>query len=445
MTFQQHSGRATVLVADDDEVILRIVSKFLKNRDYDVITAADGRQAVELCEQWLPDIVLMDANMPDMDGFDACRIIRGNPVTCNLPIIMVTAMDDSTSVQMGFDAGAEEYITKPVNFSVLGRRIKLILEKQKAEYDANWTYQSQMLISALLQAEDPFIPLDRQLQENFELIMASEWLPLTGRGAMFLVDDKSQKLILTAQKNLDEQLLAEYASKPVEQCLCGQAVSSCQAIAAEDTDTSHEIYFEGTAEYGHYRLPIESGERLLGILNLYVSAGIIADSKLQSTLLTICKTLANIIVRKNMEAEIKEHRDQLTYEREIIEEIITRMRTTTRFDNRNLRYLQTSVETTAGDILLSAFRPDGGQHLMLGDFTGHGLPAALNGPTVSDIFYAMTGKGLPLMGNSRGDKQTSPGEDPVQHVSGCGLRGADPGQEAFAGLELHLAGYFNLS
>jgi two-component system, HptB-dependent secretion and biofilm response regulator len=129
---------------------------------------------------------------------------------------------------------------------------------------------------------------------------------------------------------------------------------------------------------------------------LYVYTGTLFDTRLQSALMTICKTMANIIVRKMMEAEIRQHRDQLSFEREFIEEIITRMRASTLFDTTNLRYLQTPVETTAGDLLLSAFRPDGSQHVILGDFTGHGLPAAIGGPTVSDIFYSMTKKGLPL-------------------------------------------------
>jgi DNA-binding response OmpR family regulator len=88
-------------------------------------------------------------------------------------------------------------------------------------------------------------------------------------------------------------------------------------------------------------------------------------------------------------------RDILTSEREVIENIILNMRSSDQFDPANLRQLEASMEKTSGDMLLSAFRPDKGQHLMLGDFTGHGLTAAIGGPIVSDIFYSMTQKGLP--------------------------------------------------
>ncbi|MEO5334389.1 MAG: fused response regulator/phosphatase [Magnetococcus sp. YQC-5] len=94
--------------------------------------------------------------------------------------------------------------------------------------------------------------------------------------------------------------------------------------------------------------------------------------------------------------EIRRHRDLLSMEREIIESILTKMRTTTRFDDRDVRYLMQPVEKTSGDLLLAARRPDGTQHVMLGDFTGHGLQAALGGPLVTELFYDMTSQNLPL-------------------------------------------------
>jgi len=97
-----------------------------------------------------------------------------------------------------------------------------------------------------------------------------------------------------------------------------------------------------------------------------------------------------------LQDKLNQARDILTSEREVIENIILKMRSSDQFDPANLRQLEASVEKTSGDMLLSAFRPDKGQHLMLGDFTGHGLTAAIGGPIVSDIFYSMTQKGLPM-------------------------------------------------
>ena len=91
--------------------------------------------------------------------------------------------------------------------------------------------------------------------------------------------------------------------------------------------------------------------------------------------------------------ELEEKNQILSDEKELLEEIVSKMRTASPFDERKVRYLQTSLEKTAGDIVLSAYRPDGGQHVLVGDFSGHGLPAAFGGPLVSYIFYRLTAEG----------------------------------------------------
>lgn len=108
---------------------------------------------------------------------------------------------------------------------------------------------------------------------------------------------------------------------------------------------------------------------------------------------------ARLSVGKRMLAlqdELNQIRGTLEQERTVIENIILKMRRSDHFNPVNLRHIQSPVEKTAGDLLLSAVRPGGIQHLMIGDFTGHGLVAAIGGPAVSDIFYAMTRKGISM-------------------------------------------------
>lgn len=82
----------------------------------------------------------------------------------------------------------------------------------------------------------------------------------------------------------------------------------------------------------------------------------------------------------------------------MLEDIVTRMRSSSPFDERRVRHIQKSLERTCGDIILSAYRPDGAQHVLAGDFSGHGLPAAFAGPLVSYIFYSQTAEGIDLKG-----------------------------------------------
>ncbi len=97
-----------------------------------------------------------------------------------------------------------------------------------------------------------------------------------------------------------------------------------------------------------------------------------------------------------MQTRLNRVRETLAFERETIENIILKMRTSKPFDNRGLRLLDSPVEKISGDVLVSASRPDNVRHFMLGDFTGHGLMAAVGGPIVYDVFYSMTAKGLSL-------------------------------------------------
>jgi DNA-binding response OmpR family regulator len=94
--------------------------------------------------------------------------------------------------------------------------------------------------------------------------------------------------------------------------------------------------------------------------------------------------------------ELQLKKQLLENERQLVEEIVVRMRTDHQFDARHLRTLVSPVEATSGDLTLSAFRPDGSQHLLVGDFTGHGLPAAIGAPLVSYLFYSMTLKDCPV-------------------------------------------------
>lgn len=97
-----------------------------------------------------------------------------------------------------------------------------------------------------------------------------------------------------------------------------------------------------------------------------------------------------------MQYKLKKTQDMMTYERECIENIILKMRASKPFNTNQLRTLDAPVEKTSGDIMLSALKPDNTRHVLLGDFTGHGLMAAVGGPIVFDAFYTMTAKGLSI-------------------------------------------------
>lgn len=105
-----------VLVVDDSKTALMMEREILeRHTTYQCVTAADGQEAVEKAKQEHPDLVLMDVVMPRMNGFEACQIIRQQPNTRNLPIVLVTTRSEEAYMEAGFQSGCNDYITKPVN------------------------------------------------------------------------------------------------------------------------------------------------------------------------------------------------------------------------------------------------------------------------------------------------------------------------------------------
>jgi len=122
-----------ILVVDDDRGARFALRETLVGEGYEVLEATNGQQAVQLCRQNLPDLVILDAVMPVMDGFQACEVIRSLPECATIPILVVTGLHDEASVDKAFIAGATDYISKPINYAVLRRRIDHMLQVYSAE------------------------------------------------------------------------------------------------------------------------------------------------------------------------------------------------------------------------------------------------------------------------------------------------------------------------
>lgn len=105
----------TILIADDEANITRLVQMNLERNGYKVIIAADGREALKLLETSLPDLVILDVMMPFVDGFEVLKRMRKDPLTSNIPVIMLTVKAQDADVFEAESRGADVYLTKPVN------------------------------------------------------------------------------------------------------------------------------------------------------------------------------------------------------------------------------------------------------------------------------------------------------------------------------------------
>jgi len=121
---------ARILVVDDNPLNLRLLVDMLASEHYLVSTATDGFQALAKIEAEKPDVILLDVMMPGLDGFETCRRIKADPATADIPVIMVTALSDVDDLVRGFEAGADDFVTKPFNGLELMARLHLQLRRK---------------------------------------------------------------------------------------------------------------------------------------------------------------------------------------------------------------------------------------------------------------------------------------------------------------------------
>ncbi len=121
------SDAAKVLVVDDTERNVKLLADLLTFKGYAVVTASGGKEALERIAVEQPDLVLLDVMMPDMNGYDVCRKIREAPATATLPVVMVTALDPANERVKGIEAGADDFLSKPINQAELLARVRSLL------------------------------------------------------------------------------------------------------------------------------------------------------------------------------------------------------------------------------------------------------------------------------------------------------------------------------
>ena len=129
------STKKKILVVDDHEDNVEVLRARLESRGYEVEGAMNGQEALDTVSRWYPDLVLLDVMMPDMDGLEVVRRLKANPALPFIPVIMQTALDSTERIVAGLEAGADDYVTKPINFAELEARVRSLLRIKKLQQD----------------------------------------------------------------------------------------------------------------------------------------------------------------------------------------------------------------------------------------------------------------------------------------------------------------------
>jgi putative two-component system response regulator len=147
---------AQIIVADDLPANINLIERILRSDGHSVHRASSGAEALALVEQTSPDLVLLDVMMPDQSGFDVCVALKSNPATRLIPVVLITALNDSSDKIRGLDAGADDFLTKPVTPAELRARVRSLIRLKRHTDDLDSAEATIFSLAMMIEARDPY-------------------------------------------------------------------------------------------------------------------------------------------------------------------------------------------------------------------------------------------------------------------------------------------------
>lgn len=268
-------SRGIVLVVDDDPSARQLARQLLERDGFEVHEACDGYVALTKVSEIHPDVILMDALMPNLDGIECTRRLSADPSTCEIPVIMVSGQTDEKHVEAGFGAGAREYITKPLRHREFVLRVRAMAEIFHGKKDlvaSNGVRGEQAramqllfdLSRSLATAQDLNAIVDHTAAATAELMSSR-------RVSIMLPDDTGQNLFVAGAIGIDEQLAAKILV-PVGSDIAGKVFASCKPMVLNSQ--SEAIVCSGRYESDFFAsVPLVSKalavpNKVIGVLNV---------------------------------------------------------------------------------------------------------------------------------------------------------------------------------
>ena len=209
---------ARVLVVDDILSNVKLLEAKLSAEYFDVVTASDGETALKRLETDLPDIVLLDVMMPGMDGFEVCRRIKANIKTAHIPVVMVTALDQSSDRVAGLEAGADDFLTKPVDDTALFARVRSLVRLKMMTDELRMreeTGQSMGLVSAGVTLVEPDPSGRILIVEDRPETVAWFHAGLESNNELFDVSDFEEAIVLARGGDFVDPRVALFAREAI--------------------------------------------------------------------------------------------------------------------------------------------------------------------------------------------------------------------------------------
>ena len=239
--------RAKILVSDDDQIVRMLTRQCLEAENMIVIEARNGHEALDMFVRERPDLVFLDVEMPGMSGLEVCRRIRDMPQGESIPIMIVTGSDDRESIDQGFEAGATQYKTKPVNWSLLGRDVHYMLRASQA-FNALKRQEDRLRYLAYY---DPLtnLPNRRSFNEQLVRILKRSKRRNSFAALLFIDLDHFKRINDSIGHGRGDRLLVEIAKRLTLELREDDAINFFGDDDADDQDGSTEIARLGGDEF----------------------------------------------------------------------------------------------------------------------------------------------------------------------------------------------------
>jgi diguanylate cyclase (GGDEF)-like protein len=268
------SGRSSALIVDDDVSIRRLCRQFLEHQGFQVFEAENGCDALSVLQDESPDVIILDLQMKQMDGFECARRIKRNPRTQDIPIIVVSARNDQKDMLAALEAGAEGYLTKPIRPEELSIRIQPMVRmrrKQKELLHSHHTRVEQARALTILFDLCRALGAASNLKELVDRAVASTaQLTKSRRVSIMLPDDSGQFLSIVASLGIAPDVSSS-TKIPVGESIAGGVFQSRQPAVANSKEESqdHSSYdspfFASTPMLS---TPLGAGQSVVGVLSV---------------------------------------------------------------------------------------------------------------------------------------------------------------------------------
>lgn len=352
-----------ILVADDTLLNRRLLGTFLAKMGHQVILAEDGLQAVEAFQREQPDLVFMDVVMPRMDGLEATGRIKALCGTHWVPVFIVSSLEKPDELAAGLEAGADDYLPKPLNFRILEAKMRSIMRTLGLQHSVVRTLRrTQAITDHML---DSLITMD---DKGIVRSCNPATRTLFGYTEEELVGQNVKMLMPEPTRSLHDGFLARYRETNTK-----KMVGDTREVLGRKKDGSVFPIQIGVSEL------ILDGERtFIGILR-DITERLVAERRLLEN--------ADRLQRYHDAAE-----EENVLAREIMEKQLHRPG----LDDPHIQYGVEAAVNFSGDLAAARRSPQGRLYAMLADATGHGLAAAISAMPAIPVFYGMAGRNLPL-------------------------------------------------